>query len=77
MYATTGNKMLFQVSSYFSVQLSTGLLFYIVEYRYLHGWIISLRGKNWADKTNLTLPLFIEVPVPSQESKQFNPSTFY
>jgi hypothetical protein len=38
---------------------------------------ISLRGKNWADKTNLTLPLFIEVPVPSQESKQFNPSTFY
>ena len=28
--------------------------------------IISLRGEVWARKTSLTLPLFIEVPVPSQ-----------
>jgi hypothetical protein len=30
----------------------------------LHGCIISLRGEIWAHKTSLTLPLFIEVPVP-------------
>ena len=29
---------------------------------------MSLRGKVWVDKTSLTPPLFIEVPVPSQES---------
>ena len=30
----------------------------------LHDCIISLRGKVWAHETNLTPPLFIEVPVP-------------
>jgi hypothetical protein len=30
----------------------------------------SLRGEVWARKTRLTLPLFIELPVPSQESAQ-------
>ena len=30
----------------------------------------SLRGEVWARKTSLTLPLFIELPVPSQESAQ-------
>ena len=32
-------------------------------------YIIPLRGDAWAHKTSLTLPLFIEVPVPSQESE--------
>ena len=27
-----------------------------------------LRGKVWRHNTSLTLPLFIEVPVPSEES---------
>ena len=30
----------------------------------------SLRGEVWARKTRLTLPLFIELPVPGQESAQ-------
>ena len=34
----------------------------------LHDRIMSLRRKVWVDKTSLTPPLFIEVPVPSQES---------
>jgi hypothetical protein len=29
-----------------------------------------MRGTVWADKTSLTAPLFIEVPVPSQESER-------
>ena len=29
-----------------------------------------MRGEVWAHKTSLTLPLFIEMPVPSQESEQ-------
>jgi hypothetical protein len=32
--------------------------------------IIVLRGKVEANKTSLTAPLYIEVPVPSQESKR-------
>jgi hypothetical protein len=38
--------------------------------KYLHGGIISLRGEGWACKNSLTQPLFIEVPVPRQESEQ-------
>jgi hypothetical protein len=38
--------------------------------KHLHNYIIPLRGKIWAHKISLTLPLFIEVPVPSQGSKQ-------
>jgi hypothetical protein len=34
----------------------------------LHDRIISLRGEVWVHKTNLTPPLLIEVPVPSQEN---------
>jgi hypothetical protein len=30
----------------------------------------SLRGDAWAHKTSLTLPLFTEVPVPSQKSER-------
>ena len=29
--------------------------------------IFSLRGEIWAHQANLTMPLLIEVPVPSQE----------
>jgi hypothetical protein len=36
--------------------------------RDLHDSIISLRGEVWAYQTSLATPLFIEVPVPSQES---------
>jgi hypothetical protein len=36
----------------------------------LHDRIISLKGELWAHKTSLTLPLFIEVPVPGQESER-------
>ena len=37
---------------------------------YLYDLIISLREEVWAHKTSLTLPLFIQVPVISKESKQ-------
>jgi hypothetical protein len=32
---------------------------------------MHMRGGVWALKTNLTLPLFIEVPVPSHESERY------
>jgi len=35
----------------------------------LHDCIISLRGEAKAHKRSLTLPHFIEVPVPSPESE--------
>ena len=34
----------------------------------MHDCIISPRGEFWNNKTSLTLSLFIEVSVPSQES---------
>ena len=37
----------------------------------MHDSIISLRRKVWPNKTSLTPPLFIEVPVPSQESERY------
>jgi hypothetical protein len=39
-------------------------------WKHVHDHIISLRGGVWAHKTSLSPPLFIEVPVQSQESKQ-------
>ena len=38
--------------------------------KHMHDGIISLRGDVCAQKTSLTLPLFIEVSVPSQESER-------
>jgi hypothetical protein len=38
---------------------------------------ISLRGEVWAHKTNLTPPLFIEVPVLSQHIEQSCVSEVY
>ena len=35
---------------------------------YMHDWIISIRVEVWRNRTSLIPPLFIEVPVPSQES---------
>jgi hypothetical protein len=32
---------------------------------------MHMRGGVWALKTSLSLPLFIEVPVPSQESERY------
>ena len=37
---------------------------------HLHDHIISLRVEVWANKTTLTLALFIEVPVQSQENER-------
>jgi hypothetical protein len=36
--------------------------------KHLHDRLISIRGEVWVHKSSLTLPLFIEMPVPSQES---------
>ena len=38
--------------------------------KHLHDHIISLRVEFWTHKANLIPPLFIEVPVPSQESER-------
>jgi len=38
--------------------------------KHLHGNVISLRGVDWPHKTSLTLPLFIEDPVPCREREQ-------
>jgi hypothetical protein len=37
---------------------------------YLHYHTISQTGEVWNHKTSLTSPLFIEAPVPHQESEQ-------
>jgi hypothetical protein len=42
----------------------------LVSVKHLHDRITSLRGKVWAHQTSLTPSLFIEVPVPSQESER-------
>jgi hypothetical protein len=36
-----------------------------------HDRIMSLRVEVWTHKTSLTPPLYIEVPVPSQECDRF------
>jgi hypothetical protein len=51
-----------------SLYVSVGIL--ITCGKHLHDYIISLRGQVWAQKTSLTPPLLIEVPVPRQESEQ-------
>ena len=38
--------------------------------KHLHDRIISPRGDVWDHKISLTLPLFIEVPVPIQENER-------
>ena len=48
--------------------VSVGIL--LTRRKYLHDCISSLRGDVCAHKTSLTPQLFIEVPVPRQESDQ-------
>lgn len=43
--------------------LGVGIL--LICWKHLHECIISVKGKCWAHKTSLTLPLCIEVPVPN------------
>ena len=38
--------------------------------KHLHDRLISLSIEVWVHKTSLTPPLFIEVPVPIQESER-------
>jgi outer membrane lipopolysaccharide assembly protein LptE/RlpB len=38
---------------------------------HLHDRINLPRGEVWAHKTSLTLPFFIEISIPSQESHIF------
>ena len=38
--------------------------------KHLHNRIISKRGEGFGHKTSLTPPIFIELPVPSQESER-------
>jgi hypothetical protein len=49
------------------IQVQIKLIFQ-VELLTLYDCIISPRGEFWNNKTSLTLSLFIEMSVPSQES---------
>ena len=48
-----------------------GLIFYSYMKKPLHDRIISLRVKHWGDKTNLTPPRFIEIPVRSHKNRRW------
>jgi hypothetical protein len=50
--------LLYFVTLMFGIKLTGG--------KHLHDCTLSLRSEVWAHKTNLTLPLCVEVPVPSQ-----------
>ena len=39
--------------------------------KHFHDCIISLSRVAWAHETSLTMPLFTEVPVPSQENEWY------
>ena len=41
----------------------------LIRGKHLCEHIISIRGEVWTIKTSLSQPLFIEVPVSSQESE--------
>jgi hypothetical protein len=52
--------------------------------KHLHDYTLLLKGEVWSHKTNLTAPLFIEVPVLSQINEKscicvrcFNFASFY
>jgi len=53
---------------YFRLYVKVCIL--LTHKKHLHDRIIWLRGEVWAHKTSLTSQLFIEVPVPSQESER-------
>ena len=39
-------------------------------WKHLHDRITSLRGDVWAPKTSLALAIFVELPVPNQDSER-------
>jgi len=72
-YCTIKIKALRHVSPYYLLlfaQLYARVGILLTSGKHLHDRIISQRGEFWSHKTSLTLPLFIEVPVPSQESER-------
>ena len=65
---------MFKIIAFFMITFNTRLYvrvgILLTRGKLLHDCIISLRGEVWVHKTSLTPPLFIEVPVPSQESER-------
>ena len=59
---------LYIITLFTQLYVRVGIL--LTSGKYLHDHIISLRGEIRANKTCLTLPLFIEVSEPSQEVEQ-------
>ena len=49
--------------------LYVSVVFLLTYGKHLHDHIISVRGKIWVQKTSLSPPHNIEIPVPSQESE--------
>ena len=63
---------MFKIRAFFITALLTHLfvmLGILPTCKHLHDSIISLIMEVWAHKTTLTLPIFIEVPVPSYKSE--------
>ena len=61
------SKRKFFICGYSSLQKMPNVL--LTCGKHLHDCIISTSREVWAKKTSLTLPLFIEVPVPRQENE--------
>ena len=65
--------IMFKIIAFFILMLFTPLYvsgdISLTLGKHLHDHIISLRVEFWTHQVNLFLPLFIEVPVPSQESE--------
>ena len=62
-------QFLFSISIY-NVHCNLCIMLYVkLVQETKHILFISLRQEAWADKTSLTLDLFIEVSVPSHESR--------
>ena len=61
-------KAFFMITLFAWLYMRAGII--LTRGRHLYDLMSSLRGEVWAHKTSLTLPLCIEVPVPSQESEQ-------
>ena len=51
-------------------RLYVSIYILLTSRKHFHDRIILLSGEVWAYETSLTPPLFIEVPVPCQESKR-------
>jgi len=66
--------IMFKIIAFFIITLFARLYvrvdILLLYEKLLHDHIISLRGEVWDNKISLTPPLFIEIPVPSQECDQ-------